>query len=294
MADSVRFQNDKKTILIVEDEFINQEILKNILEDNYNLLLADDGLDALDIIDENKDNISLILLDLVLPGLNGIEVLKRIKSNVDYKNIPVIVMTADSASEEATLNIGAVDFIPKPYPNEGVIVARIKRVIELFEDREIINDTEKDNITGLYNKDYFIHYVKQLDIRRKEIGMDAIMLDVAHFHVINDRFGFNFGNQVLKAIAGKIKTIVKKDGGLACRREGDIFLLYTPHISDYDSFLKAIGDDLFVDKLRKAQTRLKLGIYENVDKTVPVETRFDRAKFALNNAGNNAYSSISF
>lgn len=286
------FKNNRKTILIVEDEFINQELLKNFLEDDYDLLIASDGLEAVDIIKEHKNNISLILLDLFLPKLNGKDLLKRLKNNDEYKNIPVIIITSDIDSEEETLNIGAIDFIPKPYPAKGIILARIKRIIELFEKSELIKETERDNLTSLYNKDYFMHYVEEIDSHFSDIDMDAIAIDISRFHIIVERFGLKYADLVLIALAHKIRDVINKIGGIVCRKEEDTFLIYAPHIKDLRKVLDEILDNLFVGELSKAKARLKMGVYQNVSKLLPIETRFDRACFALNKINNNLVDNI--
>ena len=285
------FKNTRKTILIVEDEFVNQELLKNFLDDTYDLLIANDGEEALDIINEHKHNISLILLDLFLPKLNGKDVLKRLKENNELKNIPVIIITSDIDSEEETLNTGAIDFIPKPYPAKGIILARIKRIIELFENRQLISETERDNLTNLYSKEYFIHYVEELD-EYSNNSMDAIAIDISRFHIIVERFGSKFADLVLIALAHKIRDVINKLGGIVCRKEEDTFLVYTPHILDLRKVLDDILDNLFVGDLSKAKARLKMGVYQNVSKNIPIETRFDRACFALNKINNNLIDNI--
>ena len=286
------FKNSRKTILIVEDELINQELLKNFLEDSYDLLVASDGLEAINIIKEYKHNISLILLDLFLPGLNGKDILKRLKSNDEYKNIPVIIITSDIDSEEETLNIGAIDFIPKPYPAKGIILARVKRIIELFEKSQLISETERDNLTNLYNKEYFMHYVEEIDTHYNDISMDAIAIDISRFHIIVERFGSKYADSVLIALAHKIRDVINKLGGIVCRKEEDTFLIYVPHVTDLRKLLDDILDNLFVGNLSKAKARLKMGVYENVSKLIPIETRFERACFALNKINNNLVDNI--
>ena len=287
----IDFKNSRKTILIVEDEFINQELLKNFLEDTYDLIIANDGLEALDIVNEHKHNISLILLDLFLPKLNGKDLLKQLKKSDELKNIPVIIITSDIDSEEETLNIGAIDFIPKPYPAKGIILARIKRIIELFENRQLISETERDNLTNLYSKEYFIHYVEELD-EYSDSKMDAIAIDISRFHIIVERFGSKFANLVLIALAHKIRDVINKLGGIVCRKEEDTFLIYAPHITDLRKVLDDILDNLFVNELSKAKARLKMGVYQDVNKNLDIETRFDRACFALNKINNNLVDNI--
>ena len=154
-------QNGKRQILIADDEFINRELLGNVLEENYTVLFAENGKEALDIIKENKTTLSAVLLDIIMPVMTGTELLKILKSDPELENIPVIVLTSDQESEAAILDIGAADFIPKPYPRTAVIKARVRRTIELSEDRQIINMTERDVLTGLYNSEYFFRYAEQ-------------------------------------------------------------------------------------------------------------------------------------
>ena len=147
--------NGKRRILVIEDEPINQEILNLILQDEYDVVAAADGASALETVRAQYDTLSLILLDLNLPDAHGLDILRRLKDDQQYAMIPVIVMTADKEAEVESLSFGAVDFIPKPYPQPKVILARVLRTIELYEDRDIIRWTERDNLTGLYNRDYF-------------------------------------------------------------------------------------------------------------------------------------------
>ncbi|MBO7677797.1 MAG: response regulator, partial [Erysipelotrichaceae bacterium] len=106
--------NSKRKILIVDDEFINRELLGNVLKQDYEVIYAENGVEALDRILEYKDVLSLVLLDLLMPKMDGIEVLKRKKEDPSIAAIPVIVLTSDHESEVECLKLGAVDFIYKP------------------------------------------------------------------------------------------------------------------------------------------------------------------------------------
>ena len=181
--------NGKRRILVVEDERINQELLRLILEETYDLVMAGTGAEALAEVREHYDILSLILLDLNLPDMHGLDVLRQLKADGRYSRLPVIVMTADKEAEVESLSLGAIDFIPKPYPQPKVVHARVLRTIELSEDRDIIRWTERDQLTGLYNREYFYRYAGQFDVYHKELPTDAIVIDINHFHVINDRYG---------------------------------------------------------------------------------------------------------
>jgi len=205
--------NGKRRILIVEDELINQEILRMILQDTYEIVFASNGSEAMEAARTGSDTLSLILLDLNLPDMHGLEVLRVLKSDLAISRVPVIVMTAEKDAEVESLTLGAIDFIPKPYPQPGVILARILRTIELSEDRDIIRWTERDQLTGLYNREYFYHYAEQYDIYHKELPTDAIVLDVNHFHMINERHGRHHGDKVLRQIGEIVRELVRDSGG---------------------------------------------------------------------------------
>lgn len=272
--------NGKRKILIADDEFINRELLRAVLQDSYELLFAENGKEALDIARAHKDTLSLILLDLIMPVMSGLEMLRRAKADPDISHIPVIVISADQDAEVETLTIGAIDFIPKPYPKAGVIHARILRTIELSEDRQIINSTERDALTGLFNREFFYRYAEQYDHFHEETPMDAIVLDVNHFHMINERLGMAFGDTVLKRIGRALLDTVGATGGIVGRKEADTFLVYCPHGIDFKELLENASVHLSGDDEESNRIWLRMGVYANVDKSIEVEQRFDRAKRA--------------
>ena len=250
------FENKKRTILIADDELINREILGNLLVDTYDILYATDGVEAYDLMSKNADKISLVLLDLIMPKMTGLELLSKVKDDKTLSNIPIIVATSDSLSEEKSLELGAIDFIPKPYPRQSVILARIKRVIDLYEDRVIINHTERDPLTNLYNLEYFYHYGKLFDQYYKE-DMDSIVLEIRQFHVLNERFGIAYCNNLLKNIALKLKEMMRTIKGIVCRRDNAVFMIYCRHQDDYSKFLNELQD-------AESNILFRMGIYEKI------------------------------
>ena len=281
------FENEKRLILIADDEYINREILGNILVDEYDIIYAEDGIEAYDLMRQNQDKLSLVLLDLNMPKMDGIELLEKIKGDSALSNIPVIVVTSDSLSEEKSLTLGAADFIPKPYPRQTVIKARIKRTILLYEDRKIIDYTERDHLTRLYTKEYFYQYASIFDTYHIDKKIDALVIDIRHFHIINDRFGTSYGDKVLKNTASKLKEIVREINGMVCRREADTFMIYCLHQDDYSFVL---------DELKKMDSTIiyRIGVYENVDKNIDVSIRFDRAKLASDKIKTSISKNIEF
>ena len=282
----------KRRILIVEDELINQEMLKIVLDDVYDIISAETGAEALARLAEGSETISLVLLDLNLPDVHGLDVLKQMKADSRSARIPVIVMTAEKDAEVESLTLGAIDFIPKPYPQPKVIHARVLRTIELCEDRDIIRSTERDHLTGLYNREYFYRYAAQYDVYHKDQPTDAIVLDINHFHIINERYGKGYGDEVLKRIGEKVLDAVRASGGIVCRREADTFLAYCPHRSDYAEILENASVTLRGDGRNENRVRLRMGVYASVDKSIDIERRFDRAKLAADTVKNSFTKAI--
>ena len=147
----------KRKILVVDDEFINRCILGKMLEEDFELLYASDGKEALDIISTEYKTLSMILLDLLMPVMNGYELLRILNEDDNkFKNIPVIVLTSEKSAEIKILQLGAVDFIPKPYDMPEVIKARIRRSIKLAEENRLIRALENDSITPFTTRNSFI------------------------------------------------------------------------------------------------------------------------------------------
>ena len=116
MQETNNHVNENRLILVVEDEAVNRAMLGAILEKEYEVIYAEDGAEALQKLDENKAVLSLVILDLIMPNMPGMEVLQRIKANSEYQDIPVVVASGDQSQEIECLNAGASDFIQKPYP----------------------------------------------------------------------------------------------------------------------------------------------------------------------------------
>ena len=273
----------KRQVLIVEDEYVNREILRNILEKTYEVASAENGRAALDMLYDPQYDFSLILLDLLMPEMNGHEFLKICKSREELKRIPIIVMTSEANEEVKSIHLGAADFIAKPYDMPEVILARCERIIELSEDRNIIQSTEHDSPTGLYTKDYFFEYINRLERfnRQHTEVIDAIAINIDHFHIINEIHGRSFGDEVLIKLADTIRLILKDLKGIACRSEADTFYIYCEHIDDYEEVMKMVNSEIETMD-RSTHIRVRAGIYENVDRKISVEDWFDRARTACN------------
>ena len=139
----------RRTLLIADDDEISGDILSSFFEDKYDILRAFNGKQALDIINSHIDTIDLVLLDIFMPELDGFAVLRERQNNSKIKKIPVIVMTGEGDVERECFKLGVNDFIKKPFSNPEIIIARVERMIELYEDRSIIKTVKVEKLTNL-------------------------------------------------------------------------------------------------------------------------------------------------
>jgi len=283
--------NGKRQILIVQDEIKTADTLTDILKNKYELLTVSDGEEMMATIIRRRDTLSLIILNITPPERLSFDMITILKSEQDLARIPVIVMSADRDKEAQCLRMGAMDFMPKPYPPQDVILARVQRAIELSEDREIISLTERDPMTGLYNREFFYRYSVQFDAYHTDMPMDAIVVDVNHFRMINERYGKNTGDDVIRQIGQNLRACVADSGGIVCRRNGDTFLIYCPHRTDYEEILEKAA---VINDHRNIHVRLRMGVYPDVDKTLDIERRFDHAKMASDARRGNYSNRIGF
>ena len=274
-----------RTILIVDDEAINRELLGNIIQSEYKVIYASDGKEALEKIHSEGNTISLVLLDLLMPVMNGNEVLKTMNDEGIINEIPVIVLTSEKSSEIESLKLGAADFLTKPYDLPEVILARVRHSIQLFENSKIIHATEFDKLTLLYSPDFFFEYASQFDQRFPDKVMDAVVVNFTRFHLLNELKGRSFGDEILNAMADGIRKALLKTGGIAGRNEADFFYLYVPHDENHNILLDKIKESLS-PLLKPSEIRLRLGVYSDSEHKFAMTQRFDHAVQACNSLRN--------
>ena len=284
----------RKTILIVDDVQMNREIMGNLLADDYDIDYAADGVEALDVLRSRRNEIDLVLLDLQMPNKNGREVVAEMQVDENLRDIPVVFLTVDQASELDCLKTGAMDFIPKPYPDIEIVKARIAKCIELAEDRALIRYTERDKLTGLLNKDYFYRYVSRLDHLFKDSPLDAVVCDVNRFHVANRELGRQFSDHLLREIGICMRKLARKTGGISCREGGDTFLLYCQHQDDYEGLINEFLSELYADDKIAGNIRIRFGVFTNAGKEPDIEERFEHARTAADSVRNNPYKIFGF
>ena len=271
----------RKHILIADDIESNREILGDLLRNDYDILYASDGEETMEMLRKHKEDIALVILDLYMPRMNGREVMNQMQVDEELMFIPVVFISVDLEAELDCLKIGAMDFIPKPYPNIEIIRARIDRCIELSENRDLIRRTQKDRLTGLYNYDYFIRYIHRFDRHYRDTAFDAVTFSITGFRLLTEQYGQQFGDLVLRSIGIGINKLLRKTGGIGCRKEGDAFMLYCPHRDDYEQLLDQFVSDLFIEEKIASKVLLKFGVFLNAQQEPEAETRFIRARAVL-------------
>ena len=223
----------KDKILIVDDSITNIEMLKMILSDTYDVYTTKESKKAFEI--SKTENIDLILLDIEMPGLNGYEVCKILKSEPETTNIPVIFVTSrsDAAAEEKGLNAGAIDYITKPF-GPAKIKARIHNHLKLKHYQDQLEELSmRDGLTGLYNKRKFEDYL-QLEwarAKREKKSISLLMIDIDFFKGYNDHYGHIEGDACLKAVAQSIESSIQNPRALASRFGGEEFICLLPDLN---------------------------------------------------------------
>ena len=231
----------KNKILVVDDVAVNVQLLTTYLTSvGYEVFTARDGQEALDRVIETQPD--LILLDVMMPKLNGFEVCERLKTDPTTKIIPVIMVTALNEIEDKikATEAGADDFVSKPF-NKLELLTRVKsllRIKQLHDElrakvRELEQARERlrqlaitDGLTGLYNHRYLKEHLEQelLRANRHQSRVSVVMLDIDHFKKFNDIFGHPAGDTILRTIARLLKDNIRKID-IAARYGGEEFCL---------------------------------------------------------------------
>lgn len=213
-------------ILIIDDSALDRNILKNILEDRYTILTADCAAEGFRIAYE--ENPILILLDIILPDMDGLDVLRKMKESRELQNIPVICLTAlqDEKTEETGFLSGAVDYIRKPY-NPNIVKARVAAHVKIQRYRRTIETKMSiDSLTGVYNRnDYEAQkqYLWESAISEREV-FSAFLIDIDDYKQVNDTYGHQEGDYVLRVVADELHRVLPEEAYLA-RYGGEEFIV---------------------------------------------------------------------
>lgn len=270
----------KKEILIVDDNEINREMLFEMLKDKYDIIQAEHGKDALEQLMCNA-GIALILLDVMMPVMDGYTFLDKIKEDNELSLIPVIVLTEGDSedAEVAALAHGATDFVPKPYRPQ-VILHRIENIIRLRETAAMINQLRYDRLTGIYTKEFFFQKVLERLQENPDKDYCIVCSNIDNFKIFNDVYGVKFGDELLKEIADITRKMMGEKG-ICGRLSTDRFVCLQEVEKDLN-YRNYFGKFNEISSPNMKKIVMRWGIYHIFDRSISVEQMCDRAMLAVN------------
>jgi len=218
-------ENKKNSVLIVDDEKSNILMLTYILSPDYTVYAAKNGRDAIETANEYLPDV--ILLDIVMPEMDGYEVLSMLKSGERTSGIPVIFITGlnDSKEEEKGLGAGAADYIGKPF-NPSVVKLRVKYQIQILNYvQEIERMSKTDQLTGIHNRRSFDNLLNAewRTSARESTPVSLLMVDIDKFKNYNDTYGHQQGDAALQTAARILSQTLKRPRDFAARWGGEEF-----------------------------------------------------------------------
>lgn len=257
----------KPSILVVDDTPENIDVLKDVLKKDYAVRLALDGATALKIASAYPKP-DLILLDIMMPGMDGYEVMRRLQADGKTREIPVIFVTAvsDIESELKGFRLGAVDYITKPF-SPAVVRARVGTHLELHDAREKLGKQNQDlkaqtdllekivhldSLTNISNRRYFDRMLEiewSLALRNKT-PLSVIVADIDYFKGFNDHYGHVEGDQCLCSVAQCLSSLLQRPTDMAARYGGEEFIAILPATDIKGAALLAENWRAGVEKLR--------------------------------------------
>ena len=219
--------NPQFTLLVVDDEKQHRTLLTELLQDDYRIVLAKNGLQALERAKEYAPD--LILLDVLMPELGGFDVIRALKNDDATRTIPVIFISAldAMADEEMGLELGAVDYIAKPF-RPPIVRVRVRNHLHTVHQRNLLEQLAMiDGLTEIPNRRRFAEFYQQEWRRclRSNTPMSLMMLDVDHFKNFNDNYGHAAGDMALRRVAKALQETLKRPGDFVARYGGEEFVV---------------------------------------------------------------------
>lgn len=215
-------------ILIIDDSHLHANQLGAILEDDYEISIAHTAEEGLRLV--NRDNFSLVLLDVIMPEMDGFTLLKKLQEQIITQSVPVILITSlsDVADEEHGFKLGAVDYITKPF-HPLIVKARVNTHIKLYNYRKQVEYQSRiDQLTGVANRrqhDYFSE-IKWNEAIRLQVPFSVCMFDIDHFKAYNDTFGHPAGDKVITAVAKTASSYLQRSTDFFARYGGEEFVAF--------------------------------------------------------------------
>jgi diguanylate cyclase (GGDEF)-like protein len=221
---------DRPRILVVDDQPANVQALYQVFAADHQVFMATGGEQALALAAARQPDV--VLLDILMPGLDGLEVCARLKADEATRDIPVIFVTSyrDDEAEARGLDAGAVDFITKPI-NPRVVRARVRTHLTLKRQSDLLRQwVYIDGLTGIRNRRYFDERLTEEWGRamRQDAPLSLLLIDVDHFKRYNDRHGHAEGDECLRRVAEVLRDALKRPADQLARYGGEEFACLLP------------------------------------------------------------------
>jgi len=234
-------RDGKLMILLVDDAPTNIQMLNETLKDGYHLFFATSGRDALRIASESLPD--LILLDVIMPDMDGYEVCRKLKADPILRNVPIIFITAMNQQEDEAigLELGAVDYITKPF-NPTIVRLRIRNQIELKRQRDLLARlSHLDGLTAIPNRRALDEALEREWRRgtRSLKPLSLLMIDIDHFKAYNDNCGHLAGDDCLRSFAQSLKIPLGRAADFVGRYGGEEFLAILPETDEKGAMIVA-------------------------------------------------------
>ncbi len=296
----------KETILIIEDEEDILTLLSGLLEsEGYDVITACNGREGVEKFEEHGPD--LILTDVKMPIMDGIEVLREVKTKESDTEVIILTGHSDEATAIDCLRLGAYDYFRKPLEDIDVLLAAIERVLEKrnleLKNRSLVRQLEelsiKDPLTGIYNYRFLQSCLTEAIERSRRYGHKffILMIDVDHFKDVNDTYGHLFGDYVLKKLGEIISDRLRSTDQLF-RYGGDEFMIVMNEISKSQAEkvvcrqIRAIRNHVFTYEGQKAKITVSMGgafFPEDSDNKVTLIKKADQALYRAKVAGRDRY-----
>jgi diguanylate cyclase (GGDEF)-like protein len=291
-------------VLAVDDEPVNLQTIVELLRTEFRLRVASDGRTALELA-QHPDRPDVILLDIMMPGMNGYEVCRHLKEAPATRDIPVIFVTSihDASAETRGLELGAVDYIVKPF-NAGVARARVRTHVQLRRARmHLAQLSELDGLTGIANRRRFDDALATEWKRAARYGtpLALVMADIDFFKQLNDRYGHPAGDECLQRVARAMIAALRRPTDLAARVGGEEFaaLLADTELDGALQVARAVADNVraldiehALSPYRRATVSCGAAVLRPSEGMAPLELleRADRALYRAKEAGRDRIS----
>lgn len=220
----------KNKILIVDDTPTNIQIMNSILEDKYQIIFSTKGSETLKIA--RREMPDLILLDIMMPDMDGFSVCKQLKASPETKDIPVIFVTAmgNETDESKGLELGAIDYITKPVV-PAIVKIRVDNHIELKRSRDLLKRLSNiDGLTGIANRRFFNEEIERQWVRAINTGneLSLALFDIDYFKNFNDNYGHLAGDDCLRRTSDILESTLSTNKASVARFGGEEFACIMP------------------------------------------------------------------